>query len=299
MHVFVTGASGWVGTAVVADLIAAGHTATGLVRSDHAASALAQSGGTVLRGTLDDLDVLTHGATTAEAVVHLANKHDWANPAEMNRAERAAVQALGDALVGTGRPLLIASAVAGVAPGALASETDPSPAEGPESMRGGSENLALSYADRGVRALAARFAPSVHGHGDGRGFVGGLVRAMRTRGVSGFIGDGRQAWSAVGVADTARLIRLGIERAPAGTRLHAVAEEGIETRVIAQALALHFGVPTATVNPAEALAHFGPVGRFFGQDIRASSALTRDLLGWTPTAPTLLEDIAAGCYDAI
>jgi len=297
MRVFVTGASGWVGSAVVEELVSAGHEVTGMVRSEPAAETLQEAGVTALRGDLDDLDSLRRGAKAAEAVVHLANKHDWADPAAMNRAERTAVQTLGESLVGSGRPLLVASAVAGVVPAGSATEHDASSAVGLDSMRGGSENLALSFTEQDVRALVVRLAPSVHGHGDNRGFVAGLVRVARARGVSAFVGDGTNRWSAVHRSDAARLIRLGLEKAPAGTRLHAVAEEAIETRTIAEAIASKYDLPTEMVPAENALEHFGSVGRFFTSNIRATSRLTQELVGWSPTGPTLLEDIAAGAYD--
>src|ERR1700761_3882441 len=242
MHVFVTGASGWIGSATVDELLDAGHEVVGLARSDASAAQLEKKGATALRGDLDDLGSLRRGASEADAVVHLANKHDWANPAESDRAERAAVETILEALAGTGRPLVLANGISGLVQGRPALETDPSPAVGPDSDRGGSENLALGYVDRGVRTIITRFAPSVHGTGDW-GFVSFLVAAARKQGVSGYIGDGSAAWSAVPRSDTARVIRLGIEQAPAGTRLHAVAEQAISTRTIAEALGQALGLP--------------------------------------------------------
>jgi nucleoside-diphosphate-sugar epimerase len=295
MRVFVTGASGWVGSGTVAELLEAGHQVVGLARSDHSATALEAKGATVLRGDLDDLDALRRGAADADAVAHLANKHDWANPAESNRAERAAVQTLAEALVGSDRPLVLASGLAGLAQGRPGTETDPSPAVGPDSMRGGSENLALSYVDRGVRAISARFAPTVHGTGD-HGFVAYLTDTARRHGVSAYVGDGSAAWSAVHRSDAARLVRLGLEQAPAGSRLHAAAEEGIPTRDIAAAIGEALGVPVTSVAPERAVEHFGFIGMFFGMDMSATSTRTRELLDWTPTGPTLLEDIKDGAY---
>ncbi len=176
-------------------------------------------------------------------------------------------------------------------------ESDPSPAVGPASDRGGSENLTLDYANRGVRAMAVRFAPSVHGAGDW-GFVKFLADAARRQGVSGYVGDGSARWSAVHRTDAARLIRIGLESAPAGVRLHAVAEESVTARAIAEALGAALGLPVTSIDPADADAHFGFVGGFFGMDMHASSARTRELLGWTPTGPTLVEDIRRGAYTA-
>jgi nucleoside-diphosphate-sugar epimerase len=295
MRVFVTGASGWIGSATVQELLEAGHEVIGLARSDESASAIEGRGAEALRGDLDDLDALRRGAARSEAVVHLANKHDWGDPAESDRAERAAVEVLLEELAGTARPFAIANGISGLVGGRPARETDASPAAGPEADRGGSENLALDYVARGVRSLAIRFAPSVHGAGDW-GFVNLLAAAARERGVSGYVGDGSAAWSAVHRSDAARLIRLGLEKAPAGTRLHAVAEQAVATRAIAEALADALNLPVASIDPEDAEKHFGFVGRFFAQTMTASSELTRRLLGWTPTGPGLVQDIAAGAY---
>lgn len=295
MRVFITGASGWIGSATVEELVGAGHEVVGLARSDRSAELIEERGATALRGDLDDLDCLRRGASEAGAVVHLANKHDWGNPAESDRAERAAVETLAEALVGTDRPLLVANALSGLVSGRPALETDASPEVGPDSDRGGSENLALGYSDRGVRSMIARFAPSVHGAGDW-GFVVFLAEAARRQGVSGYIGDGSAEWSAVHRGDAARLIRLALEKAPGGTRLHVVTEETIATKTIAEALGSALSLPVASIDPAAADAHFGMVAHFFGTTMTASSARTRELLGWEPTGPTLVEDILAGAY---
>jgi nucleoside-diphosphate-sugar epimerase len=295
MHVFVTGATGWIGSAVVDELLDAGHEVTGLARSDDSATALEKKGARVHRGDLDDLPSIRAGAAGAEAVVHLANKHDWADPADTDRAERGAVETMLDALTGTGRPIIVANGMSGLVQGRPATETDPSPAVGPGSDRGGSENLTLDHAERGVRSMVVRFAPSVHGAGDW-GFLAFLTAAAQERGVSGYIGDGSTRWSAVHRADAARLVRLGIEGAPAGARLHAVAEEAVSTRDIAEAVGQSLGLPVESIAPEKAAEHFGLIGGFFGMDMSASSALTRELIGWTPTGPTLIEDILAGAY---
>ncbi|MDF0530209.1 SDR family oxidoreductase [Tsukamurella sp. 8F] len=295
MHVFVTGATGWIGSAAVDELLAAGHHVVGLARTAQSAEALRAKGATALRGDLDDLASLRAGARTADAVVHLANKHDWGDPEETDRAERAAVQAMLETLEGTDRPFLIANGLSGLVEGRAAVETDPSPAVGPGSDRGGSENLSLDYADRGVRTMAVRFAPSVHGRGDW-GFVNWLVAAARKRGVSGYVGDGTDAWSAVHRGDAARLIRLGLEEAPAGSRLHAVAEESIPTHTIAEAIGETLGLPVQSVDPDETDEHFGVVGRFFGRTMTGSSDLTRSTVGWQPVGPGLVADIRSGAY---
>ncbi|WP_328937060.1 SDR family oxidoreductase [Streptomyces tauricus] len=297
MRVFVTGATGWIGSAVVDELVSAGHQVIGLARSDRAEQALAAKGVGVVRGDLDDLGSLRRGADQADAVIHLANKHDWGDPAESDRSERAAVRALGDALAGTDRPFVVAAPLSGLVEGRPATEDDVSPAVGPDSNRGGSENLALDYVAQGVRTVITRFAPSVHGHGDW-GFVNFLTAAARERGVSGYVGDGSAAWSAIHRDDAARLVRLGMERAPAGTRLHAVAEEAVTTKVIAEAIGRSLGLPVDSVAPRDAGAHFGFVGRFFASTMTASSDASRRLLSWEPTGPALIADIDAGAYTA-
>jgi len=295
MHVFVTGASGWIGSATVDELLSHGYDVTGLARSDSAAHALEAKGATALRGDLDDLASLQRGATDADAVIHLANKHDWANPAESNRAERAAVQTLGDALAGSDRPFLLASGIAGIAAGRPSTENDPSPFSGPEAPRGGTENLAFEFIERGVKSISLRFAPTVHGDGD-HGFISAIVGAARSKGVSGCVGDGSTGWAAVHRSDAARMVRLGLEKAPAGSRLHAVGEGSVLSRDIAEAIGRGLDIPLASVAPENAFEHFGFIGNFFALDMSSSSAITQELLGWTPVGPTLREDLESGSY---
>lgn len=298
MNVFVTGATGWIGSVTVDELLKAGHKVVGLARSNAAAASLEKKGANALRGDLDDLDSLRRGAVQAEAVVHLANKHDWANPAESDRAERAAVETLAEALAGTDRPFVVANGISGLVQGRPVLETDPSPAVGPDSARGGAENLALDYVGRGVRTIITRFAPTVHGTGDW-GFINSLMSAARKQGVSGYIGDGSHAWSAVHRSDAARLIRLGLEKAPAGSRLHAIAEEAITTRAIAEAIGRALDIPVASIAPEDAGTHFGFVGSFFKLSMNGSSERTRELLTWTPAGPTLIDDIMSGAYKEV
>jgi len=295
MRVFVTGASGWIGSATVDELLAAGHEVVGLARSDASAALLAAKGVQVRRGDLDDLDGLREGAATADAVVHLANKHDFTDQAASNRAERAAVQTIGDALTGSGRPFLLASGVAGAVRGRPSTEEDRSPFHGPDSPRGGSENLALEFVARGVHTVGVRFAPTVHGAGD-HGFIAVLVAIAREKGVAGYVGDGTNRWPAVHRSDAAQVTRLGLEKAPPGTLLHAMSEEGVATREIAEAIGRGLDVPVTSIAPDDARNHFGWLGTFFAMDIPASSARTQELLGWTPGGPTLLEDLDAGSY---
>jgi nucleoside-diphosphate-sugar epimerase len=295
MRVFVTGGSGWIGSAAVDELLAAGHEVTGLARSDASAVSLEAKGVSVRRGDLDDLDSLRAGASEADAVLHLANKHDFADAAVSNAAERAAVQTLGDTLAGSGRPFLLASGVAGLSGGRPVTEDDPSPFHGPDSMRGGAENLALDFVDRGVHTVSLRFAPTVHGVGD-HGFIAAIAGVARAKGVSGYPGDGTNRWAAVHRSDAARLIVLGLAKAPAGSRLHAVAEVGIPSREIAEAIGRAVELPVASIDPDDVAEHFGWIGGFFAMNLTATSDRTRELLGWVPTGPTLSEDLAAGAY---
>jgi nucleoside-diphosphate-sugar epimerase len=295
MRVFVTGASGWIGSAVLPELVSAGHSVVGLARSDSAAARIEAAGGEVRRGLLDDLESLRAGAEDADAVLHLAFKHDFSDFAGAGRTERAAVETLGTVLEGSDRPLLLASGMAGAASGRVLTELDDSPYVGPDAPRGGSERFALDLAEQGVRSVALRFAPTVHGPGD-HGFTATLARIAREKGVAGYVGDGSNRWAAVHRLDAARLVALALEKAPAGSRVHAAAEEGIPARDIAEAIGRSLGVPAASVAPEDADAHFGWIGRFFALDMTASSTLTRELLDWTPTRPGLLEDLAAGHY---
>lgn len=296
MRVFVTGASGWIGSACVAELLAAGHDVVGLARNDDSAARIAAAGATPHRGDLDDLASLRTGAESADAVVHLAFKHDFSDFAASGRTERAAIQAFHEVLAGSDRPFLFASGVATLAPGRLATEEDASPYVGPDSARGGAENLALSYVADGMHPVSVRFAPTVHGAGGDHGFVAVIARAARQAGAAPYVGDGSNRWAAVHRGDAARLVALAVEKAPAGAVLHAIGEEGVRTREIAEALGAALGVPTASLTPEEAAERIGLIGTFYGMDMAASSARTRELLGWEPTGPTLAEDIAAGHY---
>jgi nucleoside-diphosphate-sugar epimerase len=295
MHVFVTGASGWIGSATVDELLVAGHEVTGLARSDASAAAVQAKGARVLRGDLDDLESIRTGARDADAVIHLANKHDWSDLAGTAAAERNATQAIGETLAGSGRPFLIASGVAALASGRPATEDDPSPFHGPDAPRGGSENLAFDFVEQGVHTVSLRFSPTVHGAGD-HGFIAHLAGIAREKGVSGYPGDGTNSWAAVHRSDAARMNVLGLEKAPAGSRLHAVAETGVTTRKIAEAIGRAFDLPVASIAAEDVADHYGWIGNFFSMDLTATSTKTQELLGWTPTSPTLIVDIDAGAY---
>ncbi len=298
MPIFVTGASGWIGSAVVAELISAGHDVVGLARSDASAAAVAATGAQVRRGDLGDLDVLRAAAAESDGVVHLAFRHDIAFSGDFDTAvssDLAAIEALGEALAGTDRPLAIASGLAGLKPGVLATERDtPEPSPGPGG-RIGNERVALGLAERGVRAMSVRFAPTVHGDGD-HGFVAMIVAADRAAGSAAYIGDGANRWPAVHRFDAARLVRLGIESAPPGSVLHAVGEEGVALRDVAEAIGRGLDLPVASVSPEQAGAQFGFLAGFLGMDMPVSSELTRELLSWEPTGPGLVDDLEQGHY---
>ena len=294
MRLLVTGASGWIGSASVTRLLAAGHHVLGLARSDDAAAKVAALGAEPVRGTLDDLAGLRAAAARAEGVVHLGYNHDFSQMAAAARTDRAAIDVFADVLQGTGGPLLIASGTLGLAPGRVGTEADmPDAGVHP---RVGNAAYTLGLAARGVRSMVVRFAPTVHGAGGDHGFVAVLARIAREKGVSAFIGEGANRWPAVNRLDAAALVQRAVDQAPPGTVLHAVAEEGIATRDIAAALGRFLDVPVKSIPADQAAAHFDWLGMFFGADAPASSERTRELLGWTPAHAGLLDDIAAGHY---
>lgn len=299
MRIFVTGASGWIGSAVVPELIDAGHTVVGLARSDASASALEAAGAEVVRGTVDDLDVLREAAAASDGVIHLAFKHDIAFTGDFKgaaEADRRAVDLFGDVLAGTDRPLVIASGLAGLAPGRVATEqTMPAIDGSPVAERAATSLATLALAERGVRSVVVRLAPTVHGDGD-NGFIASLVAVARDKGVSGYIGDGTNRWPAVHRLDAARLFRLAVEQAPAGSVLHGTAEEGVEIREVAKVIGEGLGIPVESVAPESAPAHFTWLAAFLAMDAPTSNTHTRQLLNWTPTHPTLLEDLGKGYY---
>lgn len=292
MRVFVTGASGWVGSTVVPELIGAGHQVLGLARSDSSAQTVADRGAEVLRGGLDDLDVMRAGAAESDGVVHLAFGHDFSRFGDSVLADARAIEAFGAALEGTGKPLVIASGTTAI-PGRTATERDSPdyPADSPMAGRAANRQATLDLAARGVRSAVVGLPRTVHGEGD-QGFVTMLINAAREAGVAGYVGDGSQRWPAVHVTDAGRLFRLAVEQAPAGSMLHAVGDEGVAIRDLAEVIGRRLGLPTAP-RPAE---EFGFLGTVLAVDQPASGALTRDLLDWHPTGPGLLEDLDKGHY---
>ncbi|MCX5084464.1 SDR family oxidoreductase [Streptomyces sp. NBC_00401] len=299
MRIFVTGASGWIGSAVVPELIDAGHEVVGLARSDASAAALTAAGAEVVRGTVDDLGVLREAAAASDGVVHLAFKHDIAFSGDFKgaaEADRRAVDTIGAALVGTDRPFVIASGVAGLAPGRPSTEQDMPTNDGsPISIRVATAEAVLALASQGVRSSVVRLAPTCHGDGD-NGFMATLVATARAKAVSGYVGDGANRWPAVHRLDAAHLFRLAVEKAPAGSVLHGVAEEGVALRDVAEVIGRHLDVPVTSVAPENAAGHFAWLAAFVGIDAPASNRLTRELLAWEPAHPSLLEDLDKGHY---
>jgi nucleoside-diphosphate-sugar epimerase len=288
MRVFVTGASGFIGSAIVRELVGAGHKVLGLARSDAAAKSVTAAGAEVHRGSLEDLDSLRRGAVASEGVIHTAFIHDFSNFAASCHADELAIEALGGALAGSNRPLIVTSGLLGIA-----TENDSPSGAIPRK----SEETGLSMTAKGVRAVVIRLPPSVHGEGD-HGFVPVLVRVAREKGFATYVGDGQNPWSAVHRLDAARLYRLALEKGAAGAKFHGVGDRGVPTREIAEVIGRRLGVPAVSKSPEEAAALLGFIGHVLGMGARSSSAHTQEILGWRPTEPGLIADLEKGHYFA-
>lgn len=293
MRVFVTGAAGFIGSGVVPDLIKTGHSVTGLARSDANVETLKKMGADVLRGSLEDLDSLKRGAAEADGVIHLAFIHDFSTFAENGQVDKRAIEAMGETLAGTNKPLVVTSGVGLLTPGRLSTEEDA--ARVGEAIPRVSEVSAFAFANRGVRVSAVRL-PQVHGYDGKAGFVGYLHQIAKQKGVSAYVGDGSNRWAAAHRDDAAPVYRLAMEKGEAGARYHAVSDEGVRLRDIAEIIGRQLNVPVVSITREQANAHFGWLALFASGDAPSSSALTQQRLGWKPTAIGLIADISRPGY---
>ncbi|MVM37673.1 NAD-dependent epimerase/dehydratase family protein [Spirosoma sp. HMF3257] len=294
MRVFITGATGFIGTAIVQELIRAGHQVSGLARSEASANKLFEAGAEVHRGDLEDLESLRSGAAQSDGVIHAGFIHDFTRFKEVCEVDKVAIQTIGEVLAGSDRPFIVTSGTALVSPGRLATE-DIIPPFNPAWPRA-SEQTADGVAALGVRAAAIRLSPSVHGDDDKHGFIPILINIAREKGVSAYIGDGLNQWNAVHRLDAAHLFRLALENAEPGARYHSSAEEAITVKAIAEAIGKQLNIPVQSIAPETAAEHFGWFAHMAAIDCPASSTLTQERLSWHPTHTTLLADIANGVY---
>jgi nucleoside-diphosphate-sugar epimerase len=291
MRVFVTGATGFIGSAVVRELIGAGHQVLGLSRSEAGAKSLTAAGAEVHRGSLQDLESLKGGAAAADGVIHCAFIHDFSDFAANCATDKAAIEAMGATLAGSDKPFIATSGVLGLAMGRVGTEADSPSSDLPRK----SEAAGLALVSQGVRAMVIRLSPSVHGDGD-HGFVPALIKTAREKGFATYVGDGKNRWPAVHRLDAARLYRLALEKGTAGAKFHGVDDEGIPVKEIAEVIGKRLGVPAVSKSPAEAGALLGFIGHVLGMDASASSKLTQEKLGWKPAQVGLIQDLEKGRY---
>ena len=289
MKVFVTGASGFVGSAIVQELLEAGHKVLGLARADASAAAVVAAGAEVHRGSLEDLESLKRGAVASDGVIHSAFIHDFSDMAAAGRTDNLAIEALGAALEGSGRALITTSGMAGLGTGQIATEDDPVDPN-VANHRTASDLTTLNLASRGVRSMLVRLPPSVHDIGD-YGFVPRIINIARQKGVSAYVNDGLNRWPAVHRLDAARLYRLALEKGVAGNRYHAIGDQGVAIKALAETIGKHLNMPVVSKSLAEASEHFGFLGYFLAADLRVSVDLTRERLGWNPVQPGLISDL--------
>ncbi|KAF7976656.1 hypothetical protein HWV62_1226 [Athelia sp. TMB] len=295
MRVFITGATGFVGSAVIQELLAHGHTVLGLSRNEANAKVLAAAGADAHPGSLDDLESLRSGAASCDGTIHCGFKHDFANYQAACDTDRGAIEAIGDAYKGTGKPFIVTSGTLVLKPGTVGTEDDAGVSEGFAALRAPSETLAIGLAGRGVRSMVLRLSPSVHGPGD-QGFIAGLIDVARKEGVSAYVGDGAARWPGVYLHDAARLYRLALEKGRAGACYHGVGDEGVPTKEIAEAIGKGLEMPIVSKTPEEAGPAFGFLAFVLTSDNPTSNEKTREELGWRPEGPGLIADIAAGHY---